>query len=107
MTGLRSTAFDLTFGQALRKRLAVERTDPVKSIMIPAVLLGRVDHEKAERLMYGYYESAKAEAEGLFQLFEAESIQFFIPQPQVRDMLVGQHLDLDQNGRITAKPRQA
>ena len=75
--------------------------------MIPGLLLGRDQGEETEHLFHGYYEAAKAEEEGFFQLFEAEGVRFFIPQPKVRDLLAGQHLDLDENGRLTAGPRTA
>ncbi len=107
MTAPRSSAFDLTIGPALCRHLAAARRDPATSGMIPGLLFGRVNDEKSGRLMYGFYESAKAEEERFFELFEAEGIQFYIPQPQVRDMLAGKHLDLNDKGRLAAQPRTA
>jgi hypothetical protein len=103
----RATPFDLTFGAAFRNRLAVERKSTGIRNMIPGFLLGRTNDEETEHLFYGFYEPEKAEEDGFFKLFEAEGIRFFIPQPQIRDLLAGKHLDLDENGRLEATPRTA
>jgi len=75
--------------------------------MIPGFLLGRSDDDETERLFHGYYEPAREGEHWMFELFEAAGTRFFIPQPQVRDLLAGKHLDLDENGRLKATPRRA
>jgi hypothetical protein len=107
MSGPRTSAFDLTFGPALRKLLTAAQREPATAGMIPGFLLGWSDDNETEHLWHGYYRSAKAEEEGLFELFEAEGIRFFTPQPQVRELLTGTHLDLDDKGRLVVQSRTA
>lgn len=95
--------FDLKLGAALRKRLAHERKNAELSTMVPGILLGRAN-EGPEHLMYGYYPATQASDEGMFELFESDGIRFLIPQGQVREMLAGGTLELDEGGQLTLLP---
>lgn len=54
-----------------------------------------------------YYPAERACESELFELFEADGIRVFVPQPQVREMLKGKTLDLDGDGRLVALPRSS
>jgi hypothetical protein len=91
------TPFDLHFGEEMRKQLEAHREKLAIRQLLPGFLV-EAPLDEETRLLVGYYFSTSASDSGLFELFEAEGIQFFIPQIELRGRLQGATIEL-RSGR--------
>ena len=90
--------FNIRFGKALYDHLQSQSTAPILAGAIPGFSEASVDGSEVV-LMLGFYESALATDQGPFQLFESSGVQFLIPQPKLKQKLMGKTVDIE-NGRV-------
>lgn len=90
--------FNIRFSKALHDYLRTQEADPKLAGAIPGFIeaLGEGDEGI---LMLGFYESALARDQDLFQLFESSGVHFLIPQIKLKEKLLDKTIDIE-NGRV-------